>query len=357
MHVGSELRRARFARGLSREQLSGITKISAERLDAIERNRVDELPPIVYLRGYLRAYAREVGLDPDDIAERYIAQFETPSVEALDEFADEPVPAVAVSGPAAAGAAQAATRREVPRRAEGVPAGAALRDEATRAVAADRRGRRRAFELVAGVIAVAAIVAMLMRSGDRFAAVAPAVDAGPALADAQRADGEPSGEAARADAAESPAPAAVAPSAVEPADAARAAATNADAVRGSSDRSADLAGDWTFTTQVQSSALRAFRGLQLGYRIELEQQGTRLTGRGVKVSENGQSLPRSRRTSISLSGTIEGDRVSLTFSEAGSRRQSGGAFDLRVADDGTLRGTFHSDAAQSSGRSMAFKDR
>jgi hypothetical protein len=83
MNVGAELVRARHFCGLSIEEISNRTKIRTETLSAIEDNRVDDLSALD-LRGALREYATEVQLDPDDVMERYLAQFEAqPRVEEL----------------------------------------------------------------------------------------------------------------------------------------------------------------------------------------------------------------------------------------------------------------------------------
>ena len=85
--VGVELSRARQRRGLSIEEISQRTKIPVEWLTAIEQARFDELWDEISLRGYLRLFAQEVGLDPRDVSERYIAQLQDWSP--LEEFADE----------------------------------------------------------------------------------------------------------------------------------------------------------------------------------------------------------------------------------------------------------------------------
>lgn len=76
MDVGAALRDARKRRGLSLDQLSHATKISVTILRAIESNRIDKLPGGIYTRGFLRAYAREVGLDPEDTIQRYLRECE-----------------------------------------------------------------------------------------------------------------------------------------------------------------------------------------------------------------------------------------------------------------------------------------
>jgi len=54
--------------------LSRLTKITVGNLRAIESDQLGKLPGGVYTRGFLRAYAREVGCDPEDIVRRYRAQ-------------------------------------------------------------------------------------------------------------------------------------------------------------------------------------------------------------------------------------------------------------------------------------------
>jgi hypothetical protein len=68
---GDTLRRAREAQGLSLDDLSRLTKISVSKLTALEHNDLDLLPGEVYVRGFLRAYAREVELDPEETVQRY----------------------------------------------------------------------------------------------------------------------------------------------------------------------------------------------------------------------------------------------------------------------------------------------
>lgn len=81
MDVGGELRRARTARQLSLGDISSRTKINQAILRAIEENRFDRVPGGLFTRGYLRAFAREVHLDPEAIVAKYRAEFEQPIVE------------------------------------------------------------------------------------------------------------------------------------------------------------------------------------------------------------------------------------------------------------------------------------
>lgn len=78
---GGKLRQAREQRGVSLRQISANTKISVGVLEALERNDVSKLPGGIFGRGFVRSYALEVGLDPDQTVAEYMARFhaeETP---------------------------------------------------------------------------------------------------------------------------------------------------------------------------------------------------------------------------------------------------------------------------------------
>jgi len=115
---------------------------------------------------------------------------------------------------------------------------------------------------------------------------------------------------------------------------------------------ANLTGRWQLSNRIVSTTYDAYRGLDLGYSLTLRQDGTRVTGSGVKVTENGS--PAGQRTPISVSGRIEGSSVVLTFTEQGSTRTSGGTFRWRLSADGSsLAGSFWSDVANANGPSTA----
>lgn len=111
----------------------------------------------------------------------------------------------------------------------------------------------------------------------------------------------------------------------------------------------DVSGTWTLDTRVESSMLNRYEGLQLGYRVTLEQDGTRITGRGVKVRENDNHLREEAQTPIELIGRLEGDRLRLAFREEGRLRQSAGTILISYQGDDMWNGRFASDAARSAG--------
>jgi cytoskeletal protein RodZ len=69
--LGSTLKLERERRAMSVSELSRVTRIPVNSLEAIECDRFDELPGEVFVRGFLKAYAQAVGLVPADVLARY----------------------------------------------------------------------------------------------------------------------------------------------------------------------------------------------------------------------------------------------------------------------------------------------
>jgi hypothetical protein len=114
-----------------------------------------------------------------------------------------------------------------------------------------------------------------------------------------------------------------------------------------------VAGRWDLTNEVEATSHAPFAGLTLGYRLTLRQEGNHVFGRGRKYTENGVLLPPEQRTAIAVDGHIEGPYLILSFSEQGAERSSSGTMRWRIAGEGAMQGRFASDAAQSSGSSVA----
>src|SRR5712691_8611825 len=79
---GGTLRAARERRGLSLRQIANATKISMIMLEALERNDIARLPGGMFSRAFVRSYALEVGLDPEETIQEFIGQFPHGSVTA-----------------------------------------------------------------------------------------------------------------------------------------------------------------------------------------------------------------------------------------------------------------------------------
>ncbi|MEO8431581.1 MAG: RodZ domain-containing protein [Acidobacteriota bacterium] len=70
---GEELRRERQIREITLEEISSATKISVRLLTALEDGDVTRLPAPAFTRGFIRAYARHLGIDPDDKVNAYLS--------------------------------------------------------------------------------------------------------------------------------------------------------------------------------------------------------------------------------------------------------------------------------------------
>jgi cytoskeletal protein RodZ len=79
---GSKLRAARERRGVTLRQIANQTKIAVSVLEALERNDISRLPGGIFGRAFVRSYAVEVGLDPEETIRDFIAQFPHDSVTA-----------------------------------------------------------------------------------------------------------------------------------------------------------------------------------------------------------------------------------------------------------------------------------
>jgi len=82
--IGAQLRTAREQRGIGLREIANSTKISMTALAALERNDFERLPGGLFTRAYIRSFASEVGLNPEEITRQYCARFErNPSEQPL----------------------------------------------------------------------------------------------------------------------------------------------------------------------------------------------------------------------------------------------------------------------------------
>lgn len=77
---GTSMRKAREAHGVSLRQIAETTKLSVRALEALERNDISLLPGGIFSRAFVRAYASEVGMDPEKTVRDFITQFPHDSV-------------------------------------------------------------------------------------------------------------------------------------------------------------------------------------------------------------------------------------------------------------------------------------
>jgi cytoskeletal protein RodZ len=91
MDIGSKLQKARLDKGITLREISASTKISHHVLEALERNDLARLPGGIFTRGYLRAYAKELGLDPEQVVAEFRSQTEEPAEDIVTTQAIDPV--------------------------------------------------------------------------------------------------------------------------------------------------------------------------------------------------------------------------------------------------------------------------
>jgi DnaJ-class molecular chaperone len=68
---GSDLKRLREAIGIKQEEVFEITRITISVLDAIENDQVESLPPLIYLKNFLKQYAEILQVDSERIVKGY----------------------------------------------------------------------------------------------------------------------------------------------------------------------------------------------------------------------------------------------------------------------------------------------
>ncbi|MFO0552126.1 MAG: helix-turn-helix domain-containing protein [Polyangiaceae bacterium] len=71
--VGRYLQSLRETQGMSLEEIARATRIPVSSIERIEGDHFDDLPGEVFVRGFLRAYARAVQASADDVLARYTA--------------------------------------------------------------------------------------------------------------------------------------------------------------------------------------------------------------------------------------------------------------------------------------------
>lgn len=69
--VGTHLRREREARHVSLEEVAQTTRIPVRMLQHLEADETTELPGDVFVRGFIKSYARVLGVDASPLLRRY----------------------------------------------------------------------------------------------------------------------------------------------------------------------------------------------------------------------------------------------------------------------------------------------
>ncbi len=319
---------------------------------------------MISVRGFVHAYAVAVGLDPDDTAARYTAQFDTRA--ALSEFESEgPAPPEPASLPArpppptpsrtsvALAAAVSPWRRARFRdnratEAVAVPQGKLLNlidDRFAPPSRASLFARNRLLSPRSGAPRVGhALLVAILAVSVGFAAAATLDRVRNTLRP------QPIGQTASV---ESPAE-----GSTDVARVVRDVTVSAERPESTTpeNRGTDLNGGWTLTSRVEGHDENRTQ-VTVGYRVRLQQRGVNVSGSGYRAMENGRIIPLRQRTPIVVEGKLDGHRLELLFTELSATGTNGGTVVMRVADEASMRGTFWNDAGGQQSRGSAFARR
>jgi cytoskeleton protein RodZ len=93
---GERIKRERELRGVSLEEIAESTKIGKRNLEALETENFDKLPGGIFNKGFVRAYAKYLGLDEDQAVTDFLAA-ENAAASGI-RLAADPVPATESNG-------------------------------------------------------------------------------------------------------------------------------------------------------------------------------------------------------------------------------------------------------------------
>jgi cytoskeletal protein RodZ len=69
--LGQELKRERELRGISLQEIADSTRINLRFLQAIEEDKLDIIPGHFFIRAILRSYAKSIGIDENQVLNKY----------------------------------------------------------------------------------------------------------------------------------------------------------------------------------------------------------------------------------------------------------------------------------------------
>lgn len=168
VQLGTQLRRQREGRALALSHVSRVTKIPERSLVRLEEGKFEELPGDVFIRGFLRSYARCVGLDGEELVRSYYHATKKASDShppAIDEDRQDVTEATDPSEPS-----EPATPAEAKPAPEADPSPTLEMNLLARAIADAGRGTKRislTFAVIILVIVATLTLSLLLRRPDR----------------------------------------------------------------------------------------------------------------------------------------------------------------------------------------------
>jgi transcriptional regulator with XRE-family HTH domain len=89
---GQKFREERERRGFTLDDVSGVTKIGSRMLQAIEQEQFSVLPGGVFNKGFVRAYAKHLGFNPEQSVAEYLAALRQAQLDEQTAAWDQPLP-------------------------------------------------------------------------------------------------------------------------------------------------------------------------------------------------------------------------------------------------------------------------
>ena len=86
---GDKFRKAREKKEISLDDVSNVTKIGARMLRAIEEEHFDQLPGGVFNKGFIRAYAKHLGLNDEEAVSDYLTCLRQAQIDAHEVWEPE----------------------------------------------------------------------------------------------------------------------------------------------------------------------------------------------------------------------------------------------------------------------------
>jgi cytoskeleton protein RodZ len=87
---GERMQRERELRGVTLDEISVVTKIGTRSLKALEEEDFEKLPGGIFNKGFVRAYARYLGIDPDEAVADYLTAVEVRNRPPAFELPQDP---------------------------------------------------------------------------------------------------------------------------------------------------------------------------------------------------------------------------------------------------------------------------
>ena len=116
---GDKFRKAREKKELSLDDVSKVIKITPRLLRAIEEEQFEQLPGGVFNKGFIRSYAKHLGLDPEECVAEYLEQIRQEQLKAQEAWqAESSAKSAAAKG---AKASRAGREKSKPAATQGEP--------------------------------------------------------------------------------------------------------------------------------------------------------------------------------------------------------------------------------------------